>query len=738
MIRSFLVCGLALSGVLAAQEPPTWAGRLSYVSGPVSFEPAGVDNWVEATVNRPLTIGDQLYADVGARAEVNVPGTAFRLGDRAAFQFLNLDDHAVQVKLSEGTLDVRVRRPDANLEIDTPNVAFVPGGPGEYRLDVNLNDGRTYVDVRDGGGQLTTGAGSITVSMGQQAEVMGQGASAQYKINGLPGYDGFDHWAIERNRTEDRYAQARYVSPEMVGYQDLDEYGTWREVPDYGEVWVPNGVAAGWAPYSDGNWAWIEPWGWTWVDAEPWGFAPFHYGRWAYLSGYWGWCPGPAADVPIYAPALVAWVGFGGVSVGFGAGPAVGWFPLGPRDVYIPAFTASATYITRINVTNTRLVNATYVTRVYRGYERSGSIPIDTYMNRTVPGAILAAPENALTDARRVQQVARRVQPNQLAAIHAVNAAPRVVPQVASVLGRQPAARVPRPAAAVLSHPVVARTTPPALPGSFAARRAELARQPGRPLSMTEMHQLAHASPATGSAPVHVMQPGHAMPAEAAHAQHPAAPAQERRQPPAERQAHPTTEAAHAPRQFEPPSAARRQPPVERQTHPTTEAAHAPRQFEPPSAARRQPPVERQARPTTSAAHTRPTEPPSAARRQPPVEKQTRPTTSAAHTRPTEPPSAERRQPPVEKQTHRTTSAAHTRPTEPPSAERRQPPVERQTHRTTTTAHAQHRAAPAQPRPAVRRPAPPAQAHMVRPPRPEEHRAPPPRPAEPERKPEHH
>src|SRR5690348_925559 len=108
MTRQILVLALAMAGVVAAQDPPTRAGRLSYISGAVSFEPAGVNDWVAATVNRPLTIGDQIYADNGARAEVRVPGTAFRLGDQTAFEFMNLDDRMVQVRLSEGLLDVRV------------------------------------------------------------------------------------------------------------------------------------------------------------------------------------------------------------------------------------------------------------------------------------------------------------------------------------------------------------------------------------------------------------------------------------------------------------------------------------------------------------------------------------------------------------------------------------------------------------------------------------------------------
>ena len=131
----------------------------------------------------------------------------------------------------------------------------------------------------------------------------------------------------------------QYVSPDMGGYEDLNANGDWRNTPDYGPVWTPR-VASGWTPYHDGRWAWVEPWGWTWIDDEPWGFAPFHYGCWAYINNSRGWCPGPVAARPYYAPALVAFVGGGGFGIGVsvgGGGGLVGWFPLGPREAYYPS-----------------------------------------------------------------------------------------------------------------------------------------------------------------------------------------------------------------------------------------------------------------------------------------------------------------------------------------------------------------------------------------------------------------
>ena len=140
----------------------------------------------------------------------------------------------------------------------------------------------------------------------------------------------------------------------------------------YGYAWYPR-VAAGWAPYRNGHWAWIDPWGWTWVDDAPWGFAPFHYGRWAFLRGGWGWIPSRDRTRHVYAPALVAFVGGNGLSRSVGPGPEVGWLPLGPGEVYAPAYHVSPTYFSQVNVTNTRINNSVNITNVYNNY----------YVNRT-------------------------------------------------------------------------------------------------------------------------------------------------------------------------------------------------------------------------------------------------------------------------------------------------------------------------------------------------------------------
>ncbi len=712
MSGRLLFLALATVGVLAAQDPPSSVGRLNYISGSVSFQPGGVNDWVPATVNRPLTVGDQLYADAGARAEIHVPGAALRIGSQTAFEFMNLDEQNVQVRLSEGSLNLRVRRLDRgqNFEVDTPNLAFSIDRPGEYRINTNPDTYQTYVTVRYGEGQITGNAGSFPVHAREQAVIAGQDQQAQYNVYAAPGNDDFDNWTLDRNRREDRFHSSRYVSPNMVGYEDLDEYGSWRSVPQYGECWVPRGVPSGWAPYHNGHWAWVDPWGWSWVDDAPWGFAPFHYGRWAYFGDTWGWVPGPVAVTPVYAPALVAWVGFGGGGIGasirFGGGSDVGWFPLGPRDVYVPAYRASETYVTRINTTNTTVINNTNITNVYKTYVQTGNVSTANYVNRAVPGAVVAVPQTALTSARPVQQVAVKVSPAQITAMKAGAPAPHVAPQVASVLGRPASASAPRPPAAVINKPVVAKSAPPPPPPSFQQRQSLLAQNPGRPLPIQQNRQIASAAPAAAAARPQVRVVAQARPVT------------------------PHVSNAPAPRLGGQPGAVPNTPsqglPARGvPAHASPAPAQAQRPFEPPAAQQRQAQPVPPNRPAQTPQQNRPFEPPAAQQRQaqPPSRPAIAPRPQNAQpqqSRPVEPPAVQQRQAPVPpSQAPRPQNVQPQRPSSPPPPEQRRAepqPSSQGRNRSvqparpsaTSPTQEQRRAAP--PAPAQERKAPPPPA----------------------------
>ncbi len=479
---------LAFSG-WASADPPSRVARLGYTTGAVSFSPAGESDWVLATVNRPLTTGDRLWADAGARAEIQVGGAMIRMNAGTGVSVLNLDDRIAQLQLTQGILNVRVRRLDPNqlFEIDTPNLAFTLRQPGDFRIEVDPDGNATTIIVRNGQGEVYGEGAAYVIDSRQPYRFMGTGLR-EYAYVDAPRFDEFDGWSSDRDRLYDSSVSARYVSPDVVGYQDLDANGTWRVDPGYGNVWYPNRVAADWAPYRDGHWAWVDPWGWTWVDDAPWGFAVSHYGRWAYLGGTWGWVPGPVRTRAYYAPALVVFVGGLGFQIAISGGNVggVAWFPLGPREVYRPSYPVSRGYFTNINQSNT-VVNTTIINNYYN----NSNVTNVVYANRQVPGAVVAVPTTAFVQSEPVGRAAVRVTREMAASAPVAVVAP-VAPTERSVRGA--AGPGDKPPSRVFERPVVARTAPPAAPVGFAAQQSQLAAQPGKPLDAAARRELRTAA----------------------------------------------------------------------------------------------------------------------------------------------------------------------------------------------------------------------------------------------------
>src|SRR5579864_1838572 len=103
------VVGVSVALADDQTDPPGRVARLSYANGSVSMQPAGVEDWTDATVNRPLTTGDKLWTDQNSRAELDIGSAAIRLGSTTGFSFLNLDDHTAQMNITAGTAIVHVR-----------------------------------------------------------------------------------------------------------------------------------------------------------------------------------------------------------------------------------------------------------------------------------------------------------------------------------------------------------------------------------------------------------------------------------------------------------------------------------------------------------------------------------------------------------------------------------------------------------------------------------------------------
>ncbi len=443
-------------------DPPGRVARLNYIQGNVSYQVAGDQDWVQADPNRPLTTGDNLWADQNSRGEVHIGSTAIRMASQTGISFLTLDDRTVQLQLAQGTIEVHVRNVSAGdaFEIDTPNLAFTIDRGGEYRIQTDPDGGSTVITVREGQGEVTGGGDSWDLPEGQQYTFNGTD-QLSYDASPASGFDDFEDWCQSRDQRENASQSARYVSRDIDGYYDLDEYGDWHTDPDYGAVWVPRGVDAGWAPYHTGHWVFVAPWGWTWVDAEPWGFAPFHYGRWAFVGGYWGWVPGPVVVRPVYAPALVGFVGGGGfgVSVAFGGGfSGVAWFPLGPRDVFVPGYRCSPRYVQNVNITNTRVVNITQVTNVYNNVYINHNTTVNyTYARNET--AVTAVSRDTFVNARPVSGATIRVSAQQIQSARAVETSP-IAPTRTSYISSTARVSTNRPAVPFAQRAVVARLNP--------------------------------------------------------------------------------------------------------------------------------------------------------------------------------------------------------------------------------------------------------------------------------------
>jgi FecR protein len=464
------------------QDPSGRVARLQYMSGEVSMQPGGVNDWIAASQNRPLTTSDRVWTDKNSKAELNVGDGFLRMNSETSVTLTKVSDGTVQVELDQGTLEVTVKHLEKGeiYEIDTPNYAFTVMKTGVYRFDVFPHGDESWVTVRSGYGEATGKGPAVRVNSGQQMRFKSDQTLQHTAIN-APAPDGFDDWAQVRDKRLDSSLSARYVSPGVIGYQDLDANGTWQTVPPYGPIWTPTSVPVGWAPYRYGHWAWIAPWGWTWVDDAPWGFAPFHYGRWVYWNNAWAWAPGPLGYWnPYYAPALVGWIGGAGFGVGFGwgwggigIGIGFGWFPLGWGVPYYPFYAGwgwhgwyhgggwvSAGYLHNVNITNTHITNITNITNNYY----HGNLAAANAVNRNIPGAVTAAPKSAFTSGAAINKVGTVVPKSGLNSGQLVHTAD-VNPTHQSVVGNS-ASRTAPPASAT-GRSVVTRATPPAGPARF-------------------------------------------------------------------------------------------------------------------------------------------------------------------------------------------------------------------------------------------------------------------------------
>ena len=365
----------------AQDDPPDQAGRISWASGTVSVQPMGSEDWGQAYVNLPMGPGDRVFTDSDGWAEIQVGQTYMRMGPNTDVTLVSDTPSSIGFGVAQGSVHLHTFGlwQDQWLNVSTPNGNAQFAEIGELRVDVLPADGAT-VFTNFGQGAYLTGAGGYEQQVGNMQSIELAGTNPVYPQWLQPSSpDRLDAWSQQRDQWATQAASYRYVSPEVPGAADLDANGDWVPDSDYGPMWFPRNVSEDWEPYHNGHWVNRDPWGWVWVEDEPWGYAPFHYGRWVSYRGRWGWIPGPREGHPVWSPALVVFAG--GIHVG-GIGVSA-WFPLGPGEPYRPSYPCSPRYIDRVNISNIHESRVVHVQNTYVNLVNVTNVTNITYLNRT-------------------------------------------------------------------------------------------------------------------------------------------------------------------------------------------------------------------------------------------------------------------------------------------------------------------------------------------------------------------
>jgi len=453
--------------------------RVSLINGDVTSMRGDSGDWVALTVNAPVVSGDRIATARGSRTEVQLDhANTLRMSQNSEARIADLSRSRIQVQLTQGVVNLTVLKGnEADVEIDTPNVAVRPMKEGRYRIQVN-EQGETEVIVRKGEAEVFTSEGATRVKKNDMVVVRGTRDNPEYRAMDAPGRDDWDEWNEDRDDMVQNARSWGYTSPYYTGAHDLDRYGRWTHIPGYDWVWAPVGVDPYWAPYRQGRWVWEPYWGWTWVSYEPWGWAPYHYGRWFSHSNAWYWWPGPRHHHyrPYWAPAFVSFFGFGAgrfhFSFGLGFGyHSIGWLPIGPGDYYYPWHGHHRYRYNSVNVVNIRNVN------VYNIYGDGAIPPLgrgranrsnlrDAFDNPRLRNSITAVETNDFISGRSSRQ-GGRVSESQLRDAHLVAGNPPAVPTRESLRASDRAVTASRSVGTDRSERMFARRTPPEVRNSF-------------------------------------------------------------------------------------------------------------------------------------------------------------------------------------------------------------------------------------------------------------------------------
>ena len=439
----------AVAGTAAA--PTGTVGRISLVSGKVGFRGPGEAIWSDAEINDPIAGGVSMRTDPQARALIQIGPDTIALTESTEIAVANLNDRMVEIAVSHGQIDLNIPQLGKG---ETVQIDFARGGvwllqPGRYDINAGAGDQAPWIAAFTGSARFVGGGADIAIKAGDRALLTGSGAAA---ITTEPASaDEFAVWCGAHAVDESRLAAPYYVSPAMTGFAALDTVGSWKADRKYGEVWVPNALPANWAPYRYGHWRWMAPWGWSWIDDQPWGFAPSHYGRWAFLDQHWIWVPGAYTTRPVYAPAVVAFLGTPGVGLSYagGSGPSVAWFPLAPGEVYWPGYNGDLEYIRGLNAGDIADLG---IIRLRADGEPPAEIVNAHFANRQFASVV---PRPAFVAGQAVSLALLQLPPERLENAPAIMGSPQIGPPgppAAARVAAAPTIGQPSPAGHVVAH----------------------------------------------------------------------------------------------------------------------------------------------------------------------------------------------------------------------------------------------------------------------------------------------
>ena len=365
-------------------DPPSAVGRIAEVAGGVAYRETLDQAPSAATLNYPLTMGNVVAPLPRAHATIDIGAGRFYLDGDSEISIGALATGTAEVALRRGALILHILPGGEGqvFTVQTADGAMRADQPGDFEI-IAAADGQptTIAAMEQGGAQFRDRAGAEhPLQPGQQLTIAG----GAVKIDPVVEDDFVRRVADDVQSTgENQLAAPKYVSASATGFEDLARYGLWELTQEYGPVWEPQ-VMSQWAPYRNGHWTKIAPWGLTWIDDAPWGFTPFHYGRWIQIDDRWAWVPGDAARAPVYAPALVSFFGMPKEKDG-----NVGWVPLGPEEPYLPPYPVTFAYVRAINepsvpqiVNITNVTNITQVTNVVQVVHQRPFLVIGRLVNR--------------------------------------------------------------------------------------------------------------------------------------------------------------------------------------------------------------------------------------------------------------------------------------------------------------------------------------------------------------------